>query len=126
MRDKKRHATLMQLIAQGYSDSDIKKIAQYYASQPWQNNTKKPNSKLVKQGKKIADEKCVDCHGEKGLADNYTPRIAGLPSSALYYSLLEYKENKRNMDEGGASMALVKDLSDNDLKALAEYYSSLK
>lgn len=126
MRDNKRYSTLMGLIAKGYSDEDIKHIAAYYSSQEWKNSDKKVDKKLVKQGKKIADEQCVDCHGDKGLGENYTPRIGGLPSAYLYYAMLEYKKGVRNMDEGGASMSLVEDLSDKELKALAEFYSSLK
>ncbi len=125
MRDKRRAATLMQKISQGYSDGDIEKIALYYSKQPWRSNNNKIDAKLAKQGKALS-ESCEGCHGEAGLSDGYTPRIGGFPAEYIYYALLEYKNGLRNMEEGGASMGLVSDMDEKEFKALAEYYSSLK
>ena len=72
-------------------------------------------------------ETCISCHGANGnnVEDTGIPRIGGQVPTYLYNALLEYKNDKR-MTERASEMELVKEISDEELKALAEYFSSLK
>ncbi|MAA74736.1 MAG: cytochrome C [Salinisphaeraceae bacterium] len=64
---------------------------------------------------------CASCHGDKGISQiPMNPILAGQYKGYLLHSLKAYRDGKRN----NAIMAgQVKDMSDGQLKALAEYYS---
>ena len=73
--------------------------------------------------------KCVSCHGANGKlkALGKSEIIAGQSAADLEKKMMEYKAGTRNVAGMGALMqGQVKDLSDEDIKALAEYISSLK
>lgn len=76
----------------------------------------------IEAGKKKSAA-CVACHGQNGISrvPNY-PNIGGQNEEYLYLSLKAYKDGtrKNNLMNG-----LVAGLSDQDLKDLAAYYSSL-
>lgn len=125
MKDKLRRATLMQKIAQGYSIEEINTIGNYFSKLKWKPSDNKLDAKLVAEGKKMSGT-CSDCHVNNGAGEGETPRIAGQNAKYLYNALLEYKHKSRNNDAGGAMMADAVNIDDKSLKALAEYYSSLK
>ena len=72
--------------------------------------------------------KCVACHGVDGKnkALNVSAVIAGQSASDIETKLQEYKANKRNVAGMGATMSSqAVSLSDEDIKALATYISTL-
>lgn len=125
MKEKKRYATLMQTIAQGYDPDEIELIATWFSQQKWVNSENKIDATLAEQGKATSDL-CAACHGDKGEGAGETPRIGGQASQYLYYALLEYKNKVRNNDGGASLMEIVVEMDEKELKALAEYYSSLR
>jgi len=67
---------------------------------------------------------CVVCHGQEGRATNagYFPRIAGKPAGYLYNQLQNFKTgHRRNI----AMNHLVEHLSDDYMRAIAQYFSEL-
>ncbi len=73
--------------------------------------------------------KCVSCHGADGKtkALGKSEIIAGQAVADLEKKLSEYKAGTRNVAGMGTLMnGQVKGLSDDDIKAVAEYISSLK
>ncbi len=73
--------------------------------------------------------KCVSCHGADGKtkALGKSEIIAGQPAAELEKKLQEYKAGTRNVAGMGMLMkGQVGPLSDEDIKAVAEYISSLK
>jgi cytochrome c553 len=67
---------------------------------------------------------CTACHGEQGRAgpDGYYPRLAGKPAGYLYNQLKNFQQGRRHY----APMAyLIAPLSDEYLRAMADYFSSL-
>ena len=124
----KRYSTLMKIFLKGYSESEIEAMADWYSSRPWVPTSYPLNQDLVAKGKVSKHlESCVSCHAANGnnTSDAGIPRIGGQVPTYLYNSLLEYKNDKR-MTERAEEMAIVKEISDEELKALAEYFSSLK
>lgn len=124
----KRYSTLMKVFLKGYSESEIEAMADWYSSRPWVATSYPLNQDLVAKGKASTQlETCVSCHGSNGnnIEDTGIPRIGGQVPTYLYNALLEYKNNKRTT-ERSAEMEFVKEISDEELKALAEYFSSLK
>lgn len=124
----KRYSTLMKIFLKGYSEVEIEAMADWYSSRPWVPTSYPLNQDLVAKGKASTQlETCTSCHGANGnnIEDTGIPRIGGQVPTYLYNALLEYKNDKR-MTERASEMELVKEISDEELKALAEYFSSLK
>lgn len=124
-KNRERYATLMQPIAQGYTEEEIEYMAEWFSAKQWKNSDNKIDKKLAKQGEAIS-ESCAGCHGDSGEGMDEIPRISGMPSKYIYYSMLEYKNRVRNNDEGASMMDEVIEMNDEQLKALAEYYSGLR
>ncbi len=73
--------------------------------------------------------KCVSCHGDKAQnkALGKSEVIAGWDVAKLEEALKGYKAGTRNVHGmGGLMKGQVASLSDEDIKALAEYIHSLK
>lgn len=124
----KRYSTLMKIFLKGYSEAEIEAMADWYSSRPWVPTSYPLNQDLVAKGKASTQlETCTSCHGANGnnVEDTGIPRIGGQVPTYLYNALLEYKNDKR-MTERASEMEVVKEISDEELKALAEYFSSLK
>lgn len=124
----KRYSTLMKIFLKGYSEAEIEAMADWYSSRPWVPTSYPLNQDLVAKGKASTQlETCISCHGANGnnVEDTGIPRIGGQVPTYLYNALLEYKNDKR-MTERASEMELVKEINDEELKALAEYFSSLK
>ena len=72
--------------------------------------------------------RCAACHGADGKtkALNVSAVIAGNSASDIESTLQEYKAGTRNVSGMGATMkSQVASLSDEDIKALATYISTL-
>ncbi|MCD8553745.1 c-type cytochrome [Seleniivibrio sp.] len=120
---KRKGSVEMSLLAKGYSEADLAAISEYYAGKPWKNSTNKIDPKKSAAGFKIAKENgCFDCHGTKGEGMDAYPRIGGQNSGYLHEVLKRYQTGKIESEE----MALVKDMSDSQLEALAQYFSGIR
>jgi len=78
---------------------------------------------------KAAYAKCISCHGADGKtkALGKSEVIAGQSAADLEKKLAEYKAGTRNVAGMGTLMkGQVASMSDEDIKAVAEYISSLK
>ena len=67
---------------------------------------------------------CAACHGQKGISSNpLWPNLAGQKKTYLIKQIKAFKSGERK----DASMApMVANLTDEDIKNLAAYFSSLK
>ncbi len=68
---------------------------------------------------------CAACHGKEGRAtpEGYFPRIAGKPAGYLYNQLLNFRDGHRRYPQ---MTYMVAHLSDDYLREMAEYFSSLQ
>ncbi|HZY16614.1 MAG TPA: c-type cytochrome [Ramlibacter sp.] len=123
----------MQSIADGLTEQDIADISVYYqdlgkadrkplADKP----SREPDAKVAALLQKAA---CASCHGanfSKPLDPSY-PKIAGQHSDYLFVALKAYKaENNPDFGRSNGIMgAIAKQFSNNELKAIARYVSSL-
>jgi len=65
---------------------------------------------------------CLACHGDAGQGAGAIPPLAGRPADTLYQALIDFKAGKRPatvMDRH------AKGYSDEELRAVAEYFSTL-
>lgn len=74
-------------------------------------------------GQQIAEGQCMACHAVDGSADNPEwPKIAGQHVDYLVQSLQQYQDGTR---ENAVMQGQVADLSPQDLRDVASYYSRL-
>ena len=131
--DDKRVNPLMSSIAKGLSEQDSADLAAWFASLPAaQNKTSKQDlSKaevLVDQGngKKILPP-CFTCHEASGKGQRMdTPALAGQQAEYTVNTLLEYKKGTRHNDIYSRMRLIAKQLSQEEIEQLGEYYQQLK
>ncbi len=74
-------------------------------------------------GKHSMVEACAPCHGADGLAhDAEVPNLAGQNAAYLYNQLRAFRSGRRPHKE---MLYMSRKLSDEDMRALAEYFSQL-
>ncbi|HZP93941.1 MAG TPA: c-type cytochrome [Burkholderiales bacterium] len=107
------------------SAQEIQELADYFSSQILSRSTFQTEPAIVAQGKQLAEQaKCVACHqaGYKGLKE--FPRLARQKYPYLVKQLKDFRDGARTNDNG-AMAASVKDLTDEQIQALAQYLTSL-
>lgn len=121
-----RDSTIMGRIAKGYSEAELKAIASFMADQEWVSSPVKTDSKLVAMGQKIHDKECKTCHEENGrVQEDEAPRLAGQwPDFTLHY--LQWCHNKGRRCQPSKMGKRVMKLSEQELRAMAEFYASEK
>lgn len=83
---------------------------------------------LVDNGRALANAKgCVGCHGKNGIAhiNNY-PNLAAQNFKYLVHELESFAADKRIDDRSGGMNLIAKELSADEIRALAAYFSSQK
>jgi cytochrome c553 len=135
-KGKRNNDTMSPMAATIVSKEDLKDIAAYFSSQK-QMKGKPEKSKLVQKGKDIFMNGnprsgvygCKNCHGEagKGKSPNNSlfPVIGGQTKDYLIKQLKDFKAGKRVNDPAGMMGDIAKKLSDEEIKAVAEFVSTL-
>ncbi|WP_305906433.1 c-type cytochrome [Methylomarinum sp. Ch1-1] len=114
-----RTSPMMQGMAAGLSDEDMKNLAAYFASLPAKSAG--GDADLAKQGKeKVA--MCLGCHGNDAQGRGQFPRLAGQHPQYLAKQLNAFKQGERT---GGPMGAMSKNLSAQDIKEISAYLGSL-
>jgi len=68
---------------------------------------------------------CIACHGDKGVSDNdMWPNLAGQQRDYLAKEMRAFRDGERT--DRGMPAALLKGVSDNQILALADYYSAMQ
>lgn len=121
-----RPSTIMGRLARGYSDNELKALADFFAAQPWLNAPAEVNSKLAAEGKKLHMEHCESCHEEGGTVSGNkdTPRIAGQWQPYLLNLLTDLHTIGRSSTQPIKMRQRVQKLSEEELEALSHYYAS--
>ncbi|MDD2762029.1 MAG: c-type cytochrome [Methylomonas sp.] len=114
-----RDNATMKAIADGLSDADMQNLAAYFASLP--GKSAGGDAALAQTGKDKA-AMCMGCHGNKLQGNGQFPKLAGQHPKYLAKQLNDFKKGER---KGGPMTAMAKTLSDDDIKALAEYMGAL-
>lgn len=131
-RDGSRANPTMAPIAKALTDADIASLAWYYASLqvPGGKSTgagPQRGWQLARYGDNaLALPACVDCHG--GDITGGGPILPGLAQPAAYTAaqLDAFRTGERKNDGDGIMQSMAKRLSDADIKALSEYYGTMR
>lgn len=133
-RDQKRHETDIQAYMWGISalldDETIEGLAEHYANQPPAPG-KPGKPALTRLGKQIFHEgvpardirACATCHGDNAEGAAGFPRLAGQHAAYVANSLKVFRTRLR--PHGVVMTAMTKDLTPNEILAVAEYVQSL-
>ena len=119
-RDGKRAHKTMRTMVAFLDDIGSEKVAFYYATrEPKQRKRLRPGE--MAKGE-VLSEKCVSCHGEKGLSEKpAVPSLAGQDRNYLIKATREYAVGKR---EHEGMLNAVEKLSLDDILALSDYYTN--
>jgi len=121
-------------LAKGLSEQDAADLAAWYASlKPLGNNQSSGRDfskaeKMVTQGdgKRILPP-CSVCHGGKGQGEKMDiPALAGQQADYFANALMAYKSGERHNDIYSRMRLIAQQLSDAEIRELAEYYQAAK
>jgi len=134
-----RQNPVMQGMASTLSDVDMRALGEYFSKQQPKGGTAK-DPELVKSGQSLYRggdlatnlPACAACHSPDGagIPKNF-PRLAGQWSDYTYAQLKAFKGGERGNDKAGKDVngrimnAIAQNLSDTDMRALADYVSGL-
>lgn len=129
----KRVSEIIGPMANQIPDADIGFLAGYFSKQKRTTGVV-TDSKLAAQGQQIFDDgivsnavpACSGCHGEKGEGTDKFPRLAGQHTVYLITQMNNFKNGLRNNDSRKVMRAITSRMTDQDMKAVAEYITSLK
>ena len=124
-RNGTRSATIMNRIARGYKEYQLRKIARYFSRKPWRSIRGAREPGLLELGRRLHRQHCAECHEDTGrYQDQDVPRIAGQRPRYLYMQMMLYRDGSDNLPqptEMAEKMALIDDAG---VKALAELYAN--
>ncbi|MCS3902053.1 cytochrome c553 [Methylohalomonas lacus] len=123
----------MSPMAQDLSEQDMHDLAAYFSSQEITLETASEEAieqaeTLYRAGKADAGmPACIACHGPKGngVPGAGYPRISGQHAAYTAATLKAYRAGERGGGQADMMTAVAKHLSDEEIKALAEYVSGL-
>jgi cytochrome c553 len=123
-KEGRRKDQVMSTMVGFMTDEDMKDLADFFSVQSPAHGTFKADPELVAQGKKIAQElQCMACHQSNFKGLNEFPRVTRQQYNYTVKQLKDFRDGVRTNDNG--SMAIVKNLTDDQIKALAHYLSTL-
>lgn len=121
----KGETTSMCKAAENLSEEDAGLIADHYAGKPFVRAKQSFDAELAKRGKGIHDLGCKKCHEDGGSSpDDDAGILAGQWMPYLEEQFEEYASGKRPMPEKMQPKFEV--LTEDDIKALVQYYGSFQ
>ena len=120
-------------VVKGLSEQDAADLAVWFSSLPRAENKSGSEKlaraeKMVEQGdgKRILPP-CFVCHGSKGQGEKQDiPALAGQQANYFTRTLLDYKTGQRHNDVYSRMRLIAQQLSEDEIKELAQYYQQLK
>jgi cytochrome subunit of sulfide dehydrogenase len=107
------------------SDDDMASIADYYADKPFVRAKQGFDAELAKTGKGVHELHCKKCHEDGGSSpEDDAGILAGQWTPYLEEQFEQYSSGKRPMPE--KMKPKFEELSQDDIKALIQYYASFQ
>ncbi len=121
--DTSKAATTMCAVTADLSDDQIDEIAAYYAGLPFVAAKQDFDAALAEAGKAVHEAQCDRCHSEGGSnPEDEAGILAGNLMGYLEAQLAAYRAGER--EQPAKMEEKVNALSDDDVKALVNYYAS--
>lgn len=126
-KEGRRSATIMNRIAKGYRDYELRKIARYFAAKDWRTVRSAQLEELVARGHQLHEQYCAECHEDSGrYQDKDVPRIAGQRHNYLKTQLEIYHEGKEQPPQPSDMAEKLAEIAKDDLPALGAFYSTVE
>jgi cytochrome c553 len=127
----KRKNDLMVPILAKLSSKQFPALAAHFASQPLAPR-RVENAQLAERGRVIYEEgtlaagvpACVGCHLSNAVGASRYPRLAGQRQAYVVQQLTNFKSAARTNDRAHVMRSIAANLSDEDMRAVAEYVAS--
>lgn len=120
----RRTNEIMQGMVADLSKDDLRALGQYFSEKEWPRTGFKSSDAAIKKGKEIAVAgQCTQCHLGNYEGNSRVPRTADQQVGYLVRTMMELKNGVRL--NAAAMASLMKDLSDDDIKAMAEYLAGM-
>ncbi|UTW10860.1 c-type cytochrome [Marinobacterium rhizophilum] len=133
IKDGSRQVVEMTGLLGGYSDQDLADIAAYFASQKVQIG--QASEELVAAGQQIyragimdkGVAACTACHSPNGTGNASAgfPALGGQHGAYVEKQLMAFRSGARANDTNGMMRDIAAKLSDDDIKAVADYIQGL-
>jgi len=121
--DTSRPATTMCAVVADMSDDMIDEVAAYYAAKPFVAAKQDFDAALAEAGKAIHEAECDRCHSEGGSnPEDDAGILAGQQMGYLKDTFAEYRSGEREQPKKMEEKLSA--LSDDDVKALVNFYAS--
>jgi cytochrome c553 len=128
----KRKSAIMAPIISALKKQQISGMAKHFASQTPARGAGQ-NAQLAAAGKVLYEEGnrargvpgCVGCHLPDGAGHERYPRLAGQSPTYITQQLIEFKSGARSNDRAHVMRAVAGRLTDDEIKAVAEYLAGL-
>ena len=123
-----RKSPVMQPLAAGLADDDIRNLAAFFAAQkpPASMAGEAADAAMYTVGEKLAKQnRCASCHTDKYSGVQATPRTAGQREDYLLKALRDFKAGTRTGGGVAAMADVVYPLGDDELRALAHFMAHL-
>jgi len=129
---KRKNAVMAPLIG-GLKKQQIPVMAAHFASQTPARGAVQ-NSQLAAPGKVLYEEGnratgvpgCVGCHLPNGVGHERYPRLAGQTPAYIVQQLVDFKSGARSNDRAHVMRAVAGRLTDEEMRAVAEYVAGLQ
>ena len=123
-----RNSTIMARIAKGYTDDEIKIIADHFSTQELFVGQQEVSLTKAKSGKKLHEKYCANCHEEEGTSsEGDTGVLAGQWRPYFLWTMTDYLEGSREMPKKMKIKLekMMKVSGKESLDLLADYYASV-
>ena len=121
-------STIMGRLARGYDDSEIEKMAVYFASLPYISVEQSFDAQLAEKGAGLHETYCDTCHAEQGTqAEDDAGMLGGQWKPFLHWTMEDYLSGDRKMVKMMKRKLnrLVDVEGETAIEALLEYYASV-
>jgi cytochrome c553 len=126
MRDRLRKSEIMEPFVKGLADADIIALSAHYARLQPLSSGEPVDKDLAAQGAQLAQKLfCGSCHLPNYAGREQMPRVAPQRLDYLVESLTAYRDGRRSGIDTSMN-AVMYGTSDQDIRALANYLSSLR
>jgi cytochrome c553 len=128
----KRRSDLMVPMLAKIGNRQLRELAAHFASQVPALSAAE-NSQLAERGRALYEQgntaagvpACVGCHLPNGVGAPRYPRLAGQRQAYVVQQLTNFKKSARTNDRAHVMRSIAANLSDEEMRAVAEYVAGL-